>query len=145
MDFKFVDIGSKEHEAGLLVREQLFFKNFTNASELLNDVYEKESVHLVALENNIVIGTGRLTVINNTAIISQMTVLPAFQKQNVGKRILQLLIDKSINTNCSIIELSARTIALEFYKKYGFITTGDVYPSKKTGVLHQKMILNTSK
>ena len=70
-----------------------------------------------------------------------MTVLPDFQKQNVGKQILQLLIDKSINANCSIIELSAHITALEFYKKYGFITTGYVYPSKKTGVLHQKMIL----
>ena len=63
MDFKFVDIGSKEYRQGLLIREQLFFKNFTNAQELLNDTHEKESIHLVALENNIVIGVGRLIVI----------------------------------------------------------------------------------
>ena len=140
MEFKFVAVGSVQHKNGLLVREALFFKDYSNAQELLFDDFEENSLHLVAVANNKVIGTGRLTVINDLGIISQMTVLPMFQKQNVGKQILNLLINKSISLKCSSVELSARVTALEFYKKYNFIAKGEIYPSKKTGVLHQKMI-----
>lgn len=81
MEFRFVELDTPEYEQGLLVREELFFKDFKNSQELLSDAYEQESIHLVAVENEKVIGTGRLTILENTAIISQMTVLPNFQKQ----------------------------------------------------------------
>lgn len=141
MDYRFVQVGSEDYKQGLLVREALFFKGFKNAQELLNDDYEQKSIHLVALSNEKVIGTGRLTIIKKTAIISQMTVLPNFQRQQIGKQILLLLMEKSKSVNCNSIELSARITALEFYKKYGFLPVGEIYPSKKTGVLHQKMVL----
>ena len=62
MEFKFVAIDSKEYKQGLLVRKQLFFQDFPNAQELLNDSYEQESLHLIALNNKEVIGTGRLII-----------------------------------------------------------------------------------
>ena len=70
-----------------------------------------------------------------------MTVLPYFQKQQVGKQIVRYLLDKAISLNITTVELSARITALDFYKKYHFISVAEVYASNKTGVLHQKMIL----
>ena len=96
----------------------------------------------IAIENQKVIGTGRLTTQKKKAIISQMTVLPYFQKQQVGKQIVRYLLDKAISLNITTVELSARITALDFYKKYHFISVAEVYASNKTGVLHQKMILS---
>ena len=49
MEFNFVEINSIYYRQGLKIRKQLFFANFTNAQELLNDEYEQESIHLVAI------------------------------------------------------------------------------------------------
>ena len=70
-----------------------------------------------------------------------MTVLPNFQKQQIGKQLLLLLLEKAKENDCINIELSARVTALEFYKKYNFMPVGEVYMSKKTGILHQYMML----
>ncbi len=142
MEFRFVEINTLEYKQGLLVREQLFFKDFPNAQQLLNDAHEQESIHLVAIENQKVIGAGRLTIKDGKAIISQMTVLPNFQKQQVGKQLLSYLLDKALSLHTTTVELSARVTALNFYKKYNFMPVGEVYASKKTGVLHQKMVLS---
>lgn len=136
-----VEINSKQYKEGLLIRELLFFKDFPNAEELLIDLFEKDSIHVVSIINNKVTGTGRLTVVKGKAIISQMTVLPDYQNKGIGKEILHFLIKKSTDFKISNIELSARITALEFYKKYNFREVDVIYPSKKTGVLHQKMIL----
>ena len=141
MEFRFVEVDTPEYKQGLLVREELFFKEFPNAQELLNDTHEQESIHLVAIENQKVIGTGRLTIQDNKAIISQMTVLPNFQKQQVGQQLLHYLLDKALKLNITTVELSARITALDFYKKYNFIPVGEVYASVKTDVLHQNMVL----
>ena len=136
-----VEINSNKYKERLLIRELLFFKDFSNAEELLIDLFEKDSIHVVSIINNKVIGTGRLTVVKGKAIISQMTVLPDYQNKGIGKAILHFLIKKSTDFEISNIELSARITALEFYKKYNFREVDVIYPSKKTGVLHQKMIL----
>lgn len=141
MKFRFVELDSQEYKQGLVVRKKLFFKDFKNAQELLNDAYEQESIHLVALNHEKVVGTGRLTILENTGIVSQMAVLPSFQKQNVGKQLLSFLLKKAISLNSTTVELSARITAFEFYKKNNFMPVGEVYASKKTGVLHQKMVL----
>lgn len=143
MEFKFVAIDSKEYQEGILVREKLFFKDFPNAQMLLNDGYEQNSIHLVAVDNDQVIGTGRLTILKSIALISQMTVLPNWQRKSVGAKLLQLLIKEAESMKVSVIELSSRITAQEFYRKHGFIPVGEVYPSVKTGVLHQKMILES--
>ena len=142
MEFNFVEINSDYYQQGLKIREQLFFANFVNAQELLNDEYEQESIHLVAKHKERVLGTGRLTIIKNKAIISQMTVLLKFQKQNVGKQLLSCLLEKAISLNSTTVELSARLTALDFYKKSGFLPVGEVYASVKTGISHQNMIMN---
>ena len=142
MKFIFVKSNSNHYNQGIEVRKKVFFKGFENAYQLLNDSYELNSIHLIAIENNNVFGTGRLTFINKTeAIISQMATLPNFQNKGIGKRILKMLMENSFQNNCKTIKLSARISALEFYKKEGFKPFGKVYPSKKTGVLHQEMIL----
>ncbi len=142
MESHFVTQDSSFYDQAFQLRKALFFKDFENANELLNDAFEAESYHLIIEKNNKILGTGRLTVIeNNIGIISQMAVVLTCQYKGVGKKIMSLLLVKCSELRVDKVRLSARITALSFYEKFGFIAIDQVYPSKKTGVLHQQMEL----
>lgn len=136
-----VKLGSEIYYKGVQLRRLLFFQEFENWEILINDIHEKNSVHLVAWENDTLIGTGRITFQENQAIISQMTVQPGMQKTGVGSKILNAIVQIAKKNNASSIKLSARETAIAFYKKHQFQPVGETYPSAKTGVIHQQMIL----
>ena len=140
-DLKYVDTKSTFYKEAVTIRKELFFKNMKNNSDLINDSFEKNSIHLVCLNEDEVIGTGRLNIENKTSVISQMAIKSAYQKQGVGTEIVKELIKYSKEKELFKIQLSARETALAFYKKFGFVVFGDKYPSQKTGIIHQQMAL----
>lgn len=114
-----------------------------NKDELINDKFEKDGIHLVCLsENQSVIGTGRINIIESVGVISQMAIKRENQKTGIGRKILSELILKCDSLGIKTIELSARESALDFYRKSGFKSFGNKYPSTKTGIIHQKMAMN---
>ncbi len=143
--YKFITPDTLQYQAGVALRISLFFEGMPDAQELINDDFENKSLHLVAIKEDQIIGTGRLYFATNTAIISQMTVAPDFQHQKIGQNILQMLLKECKTHQIEKITLSARVTALDFYAKFGFKAIGDTYPSVKTGVLHQNMELIPNK
>ncbi|WP_010177483.1 GNAT family N-acetyltransferase [Aquimarina agarilytica] len=143
METHFVSIGSSLYKEACQLRKELFFKDLENAELLLNDNYEKNSMHLVIESKGAVIGTGRLTITDNNTIgiISQMAIDPDFQRLGLGKFILQSLLKRGRELNVNRITLNARLTAITFYAKNEFIPIGEVFASTKTGVLHQQMEL----
>ncbi len=135
-----VAFNSNFYLEGVNLRKKLFFEGYANAQELIDDAYEKQSKHIIALDNNVVIGTGRLTLTKEKAIISQMTVAVEKQKQGVGKSILSTLISIALLSDPITIQLSARISAIPFYLKNNFKPTGKPYASQKTGIPHQLMV-----
>jgi predicted GNAT family N-acyltransferase len=112
-----------------------------DAEQLINDIYEKDGYHLVCIgENGAVIGTGRLNIETSKGIISQMAIKPKYQKLGIGRKILTHLLQKCKELEVGTIELNARETAIDFYNKMSFEIIGDKYPSKKTGIIHQKMV-----
>lgn len=140
MNLTFITTKDILYKAAVDIRIDSFFLGMPNAVTLINDKYEKKAIHIVCLKDNNVLGTGRLHLEEKTAIISQMAIHKNYQKQGIGSSIFLALIERAKTFNISEIELSARKTALEFYEKYGFKTFGELYPSKKTGILHQKML-----
>lgn len=140
-ELKYITTKSSYYKDAVVLREKLFFKNFENSLDLINDKFELNSFHLVCLFKNGVIGTGRLNIENGISFISQMAIKKAYQKRGVGAKILNELIRLSKEKEILKIQLSARETAISFYKKYNFIAFGDKYPSKKTGIMHQNMML----
>lgn len=140
-ELKYIDIKSSFYKEATSIREQLFFQNMDNSSDLINDIFESKAIHLVCLNNNKVIATGRLNIENEVGIISQMATKEGYQRKGIGAKILKALIHKSKENQVDKIELSARETAFRFYKKFDFFGVGNKYPSKKTGIIHQKMVL----
>ena len=136
---RYIDTENELYAQAKKIRIDCFFENSNNAENLIQDEFEKNGTHLVFLRDNKVIGTGRIHTIDTVGIISQMAVKKEHQKTGIGTKLLIELITKCKSLGFKKIELSARETALEFYKKNGFETLGNQYPSVKTGIIHQKM------
>tara|TARA_R110002012_G_scaffold252147_3_gene430861 strand:+ start:76545 stop:76967 length:423 start_codon:yes stop_codon:yes gene_type:complete len=134
----------REHEfyaKAKKIRKICFFQGLSDADKLIDDNFEQHGYHLVCIEENgVVLGTGRLNIENFKGIISQMAILPKYQKLGIGKSILTQLLKKCKENQVETIELNAREAAIDFYGKMGFEVVGTKYPSQKTGVIHQKMV-----
>ena len=142
MEFKYIDIESVYYDEAVTLRKRLFFNKMKNSNELINDDYELKGIHLICLYKNEVVGTGRLNIENKTSIVSQMAIKKACQNKGIGAEILRKLITYSEEKKVNKVELNARETAIPFYQKYDFKTFGNKYPSKKTQIIHQKMVLN---
>ncbi|MDO5972326.1 GNAT family N-acetyltransferase [Flavivirga aquimarina] len=140
-ELSYITTKSPLYKEAVEIREQLFFKNMENSLDLINDDFELEGIHLVCLNEDEVIGTGRLNIEKEISMISQMAIKSSYQKQGIGAKILKELIRFSIEKGISKIELSARETAITFYEKFNFKPMGDKYPSNKTGIIHQSMVL----
>lgn len=140
-ELKFVTINSPLYKEALLIRENLFFQNMSNSLDLINDDFELNGIHLVCLNEGKVIGSGRLNIENDISIVSQMAIKKEFHKNGIGTKILKEFIGYSKEEKISEIRLSARETAIAFYEKFNFKVFGDKYPSNKTGIIHQQMVL----
>lgn len=140
-ELKYISTTSILYKEAVAIRKELFFKNMKNSSDLIQDNFEESGIHIVCLNNDEVVGTGRLNIENSTSIISQMAIKANYQKQGVGAKILNELIGCSRAKDMTKIKLSARETAIAFYEKFKFVAFGNTYPSKKTGIIHQEMVL----
>ena len=139
MKFEFVPYNGKLYQKALAIRMQQFFEGMPNASSLLEDKLEKESTHLVCSINNEIVGTGRVSFVNGVGVISQMAIADTYQYKGIGTQIVDHLLQKCNDNKVQTVRLSARETAIDFYKKFGFTTIGEKYPSQKTGIIHQEM------
>lgn len=139
---KYITIEDPLYQKAVTIRKEQFFQDMENSSELINDDFELNGIHLVCLKDNKVVGTGRLNIENAKSIISQMAIDANFQKRGIGAKILKELIKYGEDKGLSKMVLSARETAIGFYKKFNFEPVGKKYPSLKTGIIHQKMELN---
>ena len=103
------------------------------------DVHEKPSWYAVVTmaHSTDVLACGCLTALTTEEYqISQMAVEPAWQGKKLGKTILLILLEKASNANAKSVIVDARTSAIGFYKRHGFVIVSDEFPSAKTGIPH---------
>ncbi len=127
--------------AVLDLRYRLFFADSEQPIEFSADKYEESSTHIAIIdESNELIAYGRLTGRGSqTAIISQMVVQPAHQRQGFGRQIMGSLVAEAEAQQFSAIELAARQEAVPFYTKLGFRPISPTFPSQITGHPHVQM------
>jgi len=86
MEFIYVDYRSTHYKEAVVIRINAFFKGMDTANDLIEDNIEKKSLHLVCLQNAKVVGVGRLTISDDTAIVSQMAVKESFKRKGIGAK-----------------------------------------------------------
>ena len=104
------------------------------------DKYENDAFQVIAINNNNIVGCARLRKMSSIlGSIAYVAVLPEFQNQGIGSKIINKLIEKAKNESLEEVKLRARFNSANFYKKLGFIECGEIFDF--LGIPHVPMIL----
>lgn len=116
------------------IRTAVFIKEQHVPVELEWDEFDKDSTHILAYYDNKAVGTARLL---NDGHIGRMAVLKTYRNRNIGQNMLKYILKLAKSKSIRKIELAAQEHAVEFYKKYGFSVTSDVFLD--AGIPHYNM------
>ena len=117
------------------IRTSVFIKEQHVPVELEWDEFDNDSTHILAYYDNKPVATARLL---NDGHIGRMAVIKAYRNRKIGQNMLKYILKLAKNKSMQKIELSAQEHAVEFYKKYGFSVTSDVYLD--AGIPHYDMV-----
>ncbi|MEG4407532.1 GNAT family N-acetyltransferase [Microcoleus sp. MON2_D5] len=85
------------------------------------DNHEDGALHLIAMCDRKIIASARLRELSpKLGSISYVAVLPEFQNQGIGTKVIKKLIAKAQQKNIKTLRLMSRINATNFYKKLGF-------------------------
>ena len=93
-------------------------------SEEWDDADENSSHVLAFSEKRDVVGTGRL---EPTGKIARLAVLGEYRGQGVGSAMLIRLVEEARQRGFDQVYLHAQTHALNFYKKFGFVSDEEIF------------------
>lgn len=89
------------------------------------DKYDDNAFHLVAMCNKRVIGSARLRNLSpELGSIAYVAVIPEFQNQGIGTKLIEKLIEKAQEQKLKRLRLMTRLNAFSFYKRLGFVEQG---------------------
>lgn len=99
------------------------------------DNHEDGAVHLIAMCDRKIIASARLRELSpELGNISYVAVLPEFQNQGIGTKLIETLIAKAQEKNLKAVRLMSRTNAIKFYQRIGFSEQGN--PFEFLGIPH---------
>jgi predicted GNAT family N-acyltransferase len=101
------------------------------------DGRDDEAVHLVALDDGVVIGTCRLVFRGTAARLGRMAVEPDRRGRGVGAALLEEAERYARGTGSARIALHAQTHARSLYARGGYEQRGDVFVEE--GIAHVAM------
>jgi predicted GNAT family N-acyltransferase len=101
------------------------------------DGRDRESTHLVAVENGRVIGTCRLLFRGRVARLGRLAVEPERRGEGIAAAILALADRVAAEQGAEVISLHAQTYALKLYLDAGYSTRGPEFVEE--GIEHVAM------
>lgn len=122
------------------IREEVFVKeqHFKEEFDLIDD----EATHIVLFLNNVPIGTGRFFIENDEHHVGRVAILKNYRNKGYGSIILKKLENKIRTLGGNKIVLSSQKQAIGFYKKLGYIETGNFYFEEKCPHIKMIKVLN---
>ena len=128
------------HESLYMIREKVFIEEQKVTSQLEWDGMDEEAIHFLAFKNEKAIGCARAFVIENYMQLGRMAVLKEYRGEGIGTALLEKAMTTAKLNELSVIYISAQCQAIDFYKKFGFEITSDIYLDAE--ILHRDMKLN---
>jgi predicted GNAT family N-acyltransferase len=119
------------------IREAVFIREQGVPPELEWDEFDMNCIHVLASDSAAnPVGTGRLL---RDGSIGRMAVLREYRGKGVGKALMHFLLREAANRRIQQVTLNAQAHAIEFYKKFGFQVTGEMFLD--AGIPHVRMVL----
>jgi predicted GNAT family N-acyltransferase len=127
------------HVSLSMIREKVFIEEQKVTSQLEWDGLDEEAIHFLAYQDEKAIGCARALVIENHMQLGRMAVLKEYRNQGIGCALIEKAMITAKLNQLSKILISAQCHAIDFYKKFGFEVTSEVYLD--AGISHQDMKL----
>ena len=121
------------------LRTQVFVEEQKVSASLEADGRDPDCLHVKALIDGVIIGTGRLL---PDGYIGRMCVLEKFRSRGIGSLMLKNLVQQATDSGHKLVTLNSQSSAIPFYRKFGFIIKSDEFI--EAGIPHQRMDLNLS-
>ena len=129
-----------EYELLAMIREKVFIEEQKVTSQLEWDGMDKEAIHFLAFKDKKAVGCARAFVIQNRMQLGRMAVLKKYRGEGIGSALIQRAITLAKLNQLYAIDISAQCHAIDFYKKFGFEVTSDMYLDAE--IPHRDMKLN---
>jgi len=127
-----------EMEAALAVRMRVFVAEQSVPAEEELDDEDATATHVIARHNELVIGTGRLLILEEgTCQIGRMAVDQPWRRRGVGGQLLLYLEQEACSQGMSQAMLHAQEYVKGFYAAHGYLERGDVF--LEAGIPHIEM------
>jgi YbgC/YbaW family acyl-CoA thioester hydrolase len=128
--------------SALALRTEVFVQEQGVPLEMEHDALDVAAVHAVVFNRlNQAVATGRLYYPNGelagVSKIGRMAVKRVLRGSDLGRTVLQALLDVALSRGDSAVELHAQVSAKDFYAKQGFVQQGDVFD--EAGIAHVAM------
>lgn len=129
----------QEFQACLDVRKDVFIIGQDVPEDEEIDGRDGEAVHILAENDNQVIGTARIRFLDDIVKIERVAVLNSCRGQGIGRGIMLFIMDKMTEKQeVQTLKLSSQTHAIPFYEALGFYAVGDEYMD--AGIPHFDML-----
>ncbi|MGI0482767.1 GNAT family N-acetyltransferase [Geminocystis sp. CENA526] len=133
---KSIDFESEEYYQAKQIRQEYLRTplNLVFTDEDLET--DRSACHVVAYDEDKIIGCVLGIPEDEKVKIRQMLVIPEYRHQGIGSLLLTKIEKIFCELNIKYFYLHARLESLEFYRKNGYIPTGDIF--MEVGIPHQR-------
>ena len=116
-----------EHESLTMIREKVFIKEQKVTPQLEWDGIDEKAIHFLVYKDEKAIGCARALVIENHMQLGRMAVLKEYRGEGIGSHLIEKAMTTARLNQLSSIHISAQCHVIDFYKKFGFKVTSDIY------------------
>lgn len=130
---------SSDRQALTAIRNSVFVEEQQVPEDEEMDAFDETSAHLLAWSDDSgFIGCARIM---PTGQIGRMAVLKHFRGDGIGSLLMTTAITEAKRQNFETVFLHAQCHAETFYRRFGFVASGDVFD--EAGIEHIRMTLPT--
>ena len=122
------------------IREKVFIQEQKVMPELEWDGMDEKAIHFLVFNDKAAIGCARAIVIKDHMQLGRMAVLKEYRGQGIGSALIEKAMTTAKLNQLSAIYISAQCHAIDFYKKFGFEVTSDIYLDAE--IPHRDMTLD---
>ena len=123
----------------MMIREKVFIKEQKVRPQLEWDDIDEKAIHFLVCKDEKAIGCARAFVIENHMQLGRMAVLKEYRGEGIGSNLIEKAVTIAKLNQLSSIYISAQCHAINFYKKFGFKVTSDIYLDAE--IPHRDMML----
>ncbi|MEN9966711.1 MAG: hypothetical protein RL416_868 [Pseudomonadota bacterium] len=109
------------------IREKVFIQEQKVTPQLEWDGMDEKAIHFLVFNDKAAIGCARAIVIKDHMQLGRMAVLKEYRGQGIGSALIEKAMTTAKLNQLSAIYISAQCHAIDFYKKFGFEVTSDIY------------------